>query len=385
MTGARPAAGPLAGVRVLELGGIGPGPFGCMLLADLGADVVRLDRAGLVGAGFNPESLMGPLLRGRRSIGVDLKSDGGREVVLALAEHSDVVVDPFRPGVAERLGVGPDDLCGRNERLIYARMTGWGQDGPLAERAGHDLTYAALLGAIHPIGTADLPPPPPLNFVADFGGGGTYLALGVLAALHERTTSGRGQVLDVAMVDGVASQTAMFHGQLAMGGWSTRREANLLDGGAPFYRTYGTADGGFFAVAAIEPQFYAELLDRLGLDPAAWPQLDQARWPAQRQELAALFRTRTRAEWEQAFEGSDACTGPVLALDEAPMHPHVAARGMFVEVDGVRQPGPAPRFSRTPGTARSVPPAGAHTEELLAEAGFDADRIAELRAAGAVA
>ena len=373
------------GIRVLELGGIGPGPFGGMLLADLGADVVRLDRPADVGSPTLTHALSGPLLRGRRSVAVDLKSDGGREVVRVLADGSDVVVDPFRPGVAERLGVGPDDLRPRNPRLVYARMTGWGQDGPLAPTAGHDLTYASVAGAIHPIGSADLPPPPPLNFVADFGGGGAYLAIGVLAALVERAVSGEGQVLDVAMVDGVASQTAMFHGQLAVGGWTTHREANLLDGGAPFYRTYATADGGFFAVAAIEPQFYAELLDRLGLDPSAWPQLDVSRWEAQRTALAELFRTRTRAEWEAVFEGSDACTAPVLALDEAPRNAHMVARGTFVEVDGVVQPGPAPRFSRTPGAARRVAAPGAHTDEVLAEAGIAPERVAQLRAARAIA
>jgi alpha-methylacyl-CoA racemase len=377
--------GPLDGVAVLELGGIGPAPFGCMLLADLGATVTRIERAGSVGDPHAPERLMGPLLRGRRSIGVDLKHDGGREVVLALAERSDVVVEAFRPGVAERLGVGPDVLCDRTPSLIYARMTGWGQEGPLAARAGHDLTYASLAGAIHPIGPADQPPPPPLSFLGDFGGGGAYLAIGVLAALHERTTSGQGQVLDVAMVDGVASLSTIFSGMVAAGLWSAERESNLLDGAAPCYRTYETADGGYMAVAALEPQFYAELLDRLGLDPEAWPQHDRSVWPDQRKALAELFRTRTRDEWEQHFAGSDACVGPVLRLDEAPDHPHLRARGTFVEVDGVAQAGPAPRFSRTPGTAGAVVDAGHHTDAVLAAAGLGAERIAELRRAGAVA
>jgi alpha-methylacyl-CoA racemase len=377
--------GPLDGVAVLELGGIGPAPFGCMLLADLGATVTRIERAGSVGDPHAPERMMGPLLRGRRSIGVDLKQDAGREVVLALAGRSDVVVEAFRPGVAERLGVGPDVLCERDPALVYARMTGWGQDGPLAPRAGHDLTYAALAGAIHPIGAADRPPPPPLSLLGDFGGGGAYLAIGVLAALHERTRSGRGQVLDVAMVDGVASLAAIFSGMAAAGLWSAEREANLLDGGAPCYRTYETADGGFMAVAALEPQFYAELLERLGLDPAAWPQHDRTVWPDQRKALAELFRTRTRAEWEAVFEGSDACVGPVLRLDEAPDHPHIRARGTYVDVDGVPQAAAAPRFSRTPGAAGRVVEAGRDTDAVLADAGLSPDRVAELRAAGAVA
>lgn len=378
--------GPLAGIRVVELAAIGPAPFGVMLLADLGADVVRVDRVAAARGRAGAEVSMRGLSRNRRSVAIDLKHARGAEVLLRLVDDADVLVEGFRPGVAERLGIGPGPCQERNPRLVYARMTGWGQDGPLAPRAGHDLTYAAVAGALHPIGPAAQPPPPPLNFVADFGGGGTYLALGVLAALLERERSGRGQVVDAAMVDGVASLTGFFHGLLELGAWTTHREANLLDGAAPFYTTYATADGGFVAVGALEPPFYAQLLERLGLDPDDWPQHDRARWPRQRQRLAAVFAARTRAEWEQVFAGSDACVAPVLALDEAPRHPHLVARGTFVDVDASLQPAPAPRLSRTPGSVRSAPPRpGEHTAEVLAACGYAADEIGALAAAGAVA
>jgi len=295
-------------------------------------------------------------------------------------------VEGFRPGVTERLGVGPGDCMGRNPRLVYARMTGWGQDGPLAPTAGHDLNYAAVGGAIHPIGRADSPPPPPLNFLADFAGGGCYLALGVLAALVERDRSGRGQVVDAAMVDGVVSLTAFFHGLLRMGAWTTERESNLLDGGTPWYDTYETADGGFMAVGAVEPQFYAELLARLGLDATDWPQHDRERWPAMRKTFTETFRSRTRQEWTAVFDGSDACVAPVLTLAEAPGHPHLVARQAFVDVAGVPEPAPAPRFSRTPGTVRRPAPAfGQDSDEVLAEFGLDAARVADLRARDVVA
>jgi alpha-methylacyl-CoA racemase len=378
--------GPLAGLRVIELAAIGPAPFGCMLLGDLGADVIRVDRASVVTNGPGLEATMQGMSRNRRSIGVDLKSEAGRDVVRRLATTADVLVEGWRPGVAERLGIGPDELLAVNERLVYARMTGWGQAGPLATTAGHDIDYAAIAGALHPIGRAGEPPAPPLNLVADFGGGGTYLVIGVLAALVERASSGRGQVVDAAMVDGAISLTAMFHGMLAMGAWTTERQSNLLDGGAPFYDTYATADGGFVAVGALEPQFYAELLERLGLDAAEWPQFDRPRWPAFREELTRIFAAQPRDHWAAVFEASDACVAPLLSLTEAPAHPHNVARDAFVEVDGATQPAPAPRLSRTPGEVRSGAPGyGEHTDEVLTELGFDADAVAELRAAGAVA
>jgi alpha-methylacyl-CoA racemase len=365
----------------VELAGIGPGPFAAMLLSDLGADVVRVDRAGHVPpAGANLQPGQDVLSRGRRSIGIDLKNAGGVEVVLRLVESADVLLEGFRPGVAERLGLGPDVCQERNQRLVYGRMTGWGQDGPWAARAGHDLNYIALAGALHPIGYADRPPPVPLNFIGDFGGGGMLLAFGIACALVERATSGHGQVVDAAMVDGAAIQTAMFHGMLAMGMWGAQREANLLDGGAPFYRCYACADGGYVAVGALEPQFYAELLARLELDPQQWPQNDRDRWAEQTTALAGIFATRSRDDWAVVFEGSDACVAPVLTLTEAGDHPHMAARGTFVEANGHRQPAPAPRFSRSPGAIKGPPVlAGTHTNAILAEAGFADDEVAALR------
>ncbi|MGH3441562.1 MAG: CaiB/BaiF CoA transferase family protein [Nitriliruptorales bacterium] len=374
--------GPLTGVRIVEVAAIGPAPFGVMLLADLGADVIRVDRAARVGKP-GQEVSMGGLSRARRSVAVDLKHPDGLDVLLRLVDGADVLVEGFRPGVAERLGFGPDACLDRNPRLVYARMTGWGQDGPLADRAGHDIDYAAVAGALHPIGRAGEPPPPPLNLVADFGGGGAYLALGVLAALFERERSGHGQVVDAAMVDGVASLTAFFHGLLAIGAWKPERATNLLDGAAPFYDTYAAADGGFVAVGCLEPEFYAEFLDRLDLDPEEWPQFDTARWPEQKRRLAEIFATRTRDEWAEVFAGSDACVAPVLSLTEAPDHPHLAARKTFVEVGGARQPAPAPRFSRTPGQAGDpAPEVGEHTDEIVRELGLD---VAALRTSGAVA
>ncbi|MDX1658203.1 MAG: CaiB/BaiF CoA-transferase family protein [Nitriliruptorales bacterium] len=379
-------SGPLTGVRVLEIAAIGPAPLGVMLLADLGADVIRVDRVTAVHGQPGAEASMVGLSRNRRSIGIDLKSPDGLSVLLRLVEGADVLVEGFRPGVAERLGFGPDVCAEVNPRLVFARMTGWGQDGPLADRAGHDIDYAGVAGALYPIGRAGEPPPPPLNLLSDFGGGGTYLAIGVLAALLERERSGQGQVVDAAMVDGTASLTAFFHGLLELGGWSTERQSNLLDGAAPFYDTYATADGGFIAVGALEPQFYAELLDRLELDPDEWPQHDRDRWPEQKEQLAKIFAGRTRDEWIEVFAGSDACVAPVLALDEAPHHPHNQARGTFVETDAGHAPAPAPRFSRTPGAVRSAPPEyGAHTDDVLAEAGYESSEVEQLRDAGAVA
>ncbi len=378
--------GPLAGITVIELAAIGPAPLGVMLLADLGADVIRVDRVAAAKGRPGMEISMIGLGRNRRSIALDLRTPAGVDVLLRLVEDADVLVEGMRPGVAERLGIGPDTCLGRNPRLVYGRMTGWGQDGPLAARAGHDIDYAAIAGALYPIGRADDSPPPPLNLVADFGGGGTYLALGILAALFERERSGEGQVVDAAMVDGVASLTAFFHGLLQLGAWSTSRQDNLLDGAAPFYDTYRTADDGFMAVGALEPQFYAELLERLGLDPDEWPQNERERWPEQKKALAEIFASRTREEWTEVFDDSDACVAPVLALDEAPRHPHLQARATFVEAFGQTQPAPAPRLSRTPGEIAAPPPGfGDHTDEVLGAAGFDEDDRARLREQGVIA
>jgi alpha-methylacyl-CoA racemase len=373
--------GPLAGVRVVELAGIGPGPFCAMLLADLGAEVLRVDRPAASRTAWPTV-----LARGRRSVAVDLKHPDGAGVVLDLVAAADALVEGFRPGVAERLGIGPDACLARNPRLVYGRVTGWGQEGPWRQAAGHDIDYIALAGALHPIGQAGGPPVPPLNLVGDFGGGGMLLALGVVAALLEAGRSGAGQVVDAAMVDGAALLTTQFHELLAAGLWGEERGANLLDGGAPFYGVYETADGRHLAVGALEPQFWAELLRRLGLDGGDLPaQLDRDGWPRLRERLAALFRTRTREEWCELLAGTDACVAPVLGLGEAQAHPHNRARGTFVEVGGVTQPAPAPRFSRTP----CDPPApaaspGEHTDQALADWGIAPEEIARLRAAAAI-
>ena len=374
--------GPLHGLRVVEVAGIGPGPFCAMMLADMGADVIRVDRP----SGPPPDADAPPpadvLNRGRRSIAVDLKTDEGVEVVLALAERADGLVEGFRPGVAERLGIGPEPCQARNPRLVYGRMTGWGQTGPYAPAAGHDVNYIALAGALWPIGRRDHPPVPPLNLVGDFGGGGMLLAFGMMCAIFEAQRSGRGQVVDAAMVDGAAVLTTMLHGFRAMGEWVDEREANLLDGGAHFYGVYETADGGYVSIGSIEPQFYAELLRRLGLGGEALPaQDDRAAWPALRARLEQVFRSRTRAEWCRLLEGTDVCFAPVLSLEEAPRHPHNTARGTFVEIAGVTQPAPAPRFSHTP-AAVPGPPAhpGQHTAEILEELGLDRDHLTRRRA-----
>ena len=378
--------GPLDGIRVIELAGIGPGPYCAMLLSDLGADVLRVDRASAVSGADAAEPPLELLNRGRRSIGVDLKHPDGAGAVLSLVESADALIEGFRPGVAERLGIGPDECLARNPGLVYGRMTGWGQQGPLATTAGHDINYIAMSGVLHGIGPAGSKPIPPLNLVGDFGGGSMFLALGILGALVERHSSGEGQVVDAAMVDGSASLATMFHGMRAMGMWSDERGTNLLDTGAHFYDTYETADGKYVSVGAIEPQFYAELLDGLGLDPDDLPhQLDQAQWPAMKERFAAVFRRRNRDDWAELFAGSDACVAPVLSVEEAVSHAHNAARGTFVTEAGVTQPGPAPRLSRTPGAIQR-PPAhpGQHTEEALRDWGFSADKIARLRDTGAV-
>lgn len=340
-------AGPLAGLRVVELAGLGPCPHAAMVLSDLGADVVRVDReAGRFDLAA-PETDV--LLRGRRSVFADLKSPEGLELVLGLAERADVLLEGFRPGVTERLGLGPDQCLARNPRLVYGRITGWGQDGPMAPRAGHDLNYLGLTGVLAAIGRADGTPVPPLNLVADFGGGSMLLLVGVLAALNERERSGAGQVVDAAMVDGVAMLSQMIWSFRSMGVWQDRRQSNLLDGGAPFYDTYVCKDGKHVAVGALEPQFYAAFLTGLGLDATDLPpQLDPTGWPALRAAFTAALVSRTRDEWTALFDGVDACVTPVVELGEALVEPHLAARGTYVTVDGVQQAAAAPRFSRTP-------------------------------------
>ena len=346
-TRARPAAGPLAGFRVVEFAGIGPGPFAAMLLSDMGADVVRIDRPGAVRRAHDIPG------RGRRSVALDLKQPADVAQALALLRQADALIEGFRPGVMERLGLGPDVVQAANPRLVYGRMTGWGQTGPLAHAAGHDINYIAITGALHAIGTPDTPVPP-LNLVGDYGGGSLYLIVGILAALLEAGTSGRGQVVDCAISDNVVNLMATFYGSTAGGGWHDRRAANMLDGGAHFYRTYRCADGKHLSVGAIEPQFYALLRQIAGLaDTAFDAQRDPAGWPDLQDKAAAIFATKTRDEWTRLLEGTDACVAPVLSLAEAPNHPHLQARGSFVEVDGIRQPAPAPRFSRTPSAVQA--------------------------------
>jgi len=380
--------GPLTGIRVLELPNIGPIQFAGMMLSDLGADVLRLDRASEVGAGESfAASPYAVLDRGRRSIGIDLKHPEGVATVRRLAESADVLIEGFRPGVAERLGIGPDTCRARNPRLVYGRMTGWGQTGPLAGEPGHDLNYLALAGVLFHLGAAGGPPTPPINLLADFGGGGMLLGCGVLAALVERASSGEGQVIDAAMVDGAALLMSVFWGLDAMGYWHQERGTNLLDGGAPFYHVYETSDGGWVSVAAYEPRFYAELLAVLGLDDVAPElQMDQDRWPELEERLTAIFLTKTRDEWIEAFAGHEVCFAPVLSMREARSHPHNVARGLVTEVDGAPHPSPAPRFDRTPGEiARAPVPAGDDTDAALTDWGFDAEEITALREAGAVA
>ena len=378
-----PPTGPLTGIRVVELTGLGPAPYACTLLAELGADVIRVDRPG--GGPRLVPSEDEVLHRSRPCAAVDLKSPAGREVLLRLVDEADVLVEALRPGVTERLGLGPEDCLARNPRLVYARMTGWGQDGPLAARAGHDINYLSLTGALHAMGTAEKPIPP-LNIGADFGGGSLFLVIGVLSALIERAGSGKGQVVDTAMVDGASSLITMVYGMLAAGLWQDRRASNLLDTGAPFYDTYACSDGKHVAVGAIEPQFYAVLLDGLGLTGALpGGQHDVSAWPEHRRRIAEVIATRTRDEWAAVFEDTDACLTPVLSLREAPLHPHMSARGTFVEEGGVVQPGPAPRFSRTPGAVRSGPRLpGQDTRAVLAAWGFSAEELPQLFADGVI-
>lgn len=379
-------SGPLAGVRVLELAAIGPCPFAGALLADLGADVVRVDRLPRAGVPQDPPPRFDFYNRNKRSVAVDLKRPEGVQTVLDLVRSADVLTEGFRPGVLERLGLAPAVLLAANPRLVIGRMTGWGQDGPLAQEAGHDINYLALTGALHAIGPADGPPVPPLNLVADLGGGAMYLAVGVLAAVLEARQSGRGQVVDVAMLDGITNQMSAFQAYRQRGLWEDARGRNIVDGGAPYYGCYETADGRHVAVGAMEPPFYAALLALLGLDAATLPaQDDRSQWPAMRRRFAEVFRTRTRDDWVQAAVGRDACLAPVLSIDEAPGHDQMRARDVHVDFDGVQHPAPAPRLSRTPAALRrAAPAAGQHSREVLADWGIPADTVAALCGSGVV-
>ena len=380
------AKGPLTGIKVLEFAGIGPGPFCGMMLADMGADVVRIDRA-VHGQGRDMgRAPIDVLARGRRSVAVDLKSKQGIAVVLRLVEQADVVLEGFRPGVMERLGVGPDVCLAHNPRLVYGRMTGWGQEGPMAQAAGHDINYIALAGALEPIGRKGQKPTPPLNLVGDFGGGGMLLAFGIAAALVERGSSGKGQVIDAAMVDGASTLMGFFHGMAAMGGWPGERGTNILDTGAHYYETYETMDGLYISLGSIEPQFYAELIEKLGLDPQTLPaQNDRSQWPAMKDRFETIFKAKTRDEWCALMEGTDICFAPVLSLKEVAKHPHLVHRSTYVEHHGLVQPAPSPRFSRTPpALGRPAPRPGEHTEDVLASYGFKQDEIERLRESKAI-
>ena len=378
--------GPLAGIRIIELAGLGPAPFGAMLLADMGAEVVRVERVD-GGSGIGVAVPFDVLARNRRSIRLDLKQDEGKAALLRMIDGADGLIEGFRPGVLERLGFAPDLLLERKPKLVVGRMTGWGQDGPLAQRAGHDINYIALAGALFSIGGRGGPPVPPLNLVGDFGGGGLVLAFGVVCALLEARGSGKGQVVDAAMVDGAALLTAGVHGMLAPGMFREDRGGTILNGGAPFYAVYECADGEFVTIGSLEPQFFALLQERLGIDPAEFGNRNDPRqWDGQRERLAAIFRSRTRDEWTRLLGDSDVCFAPVLRMTEAPQHPHNAARGVFVEVGGLVQPAPAPRFSRTAAGA-CTPPAvpGADTDAVLAAYGFSREEVAALHAGGVVA
>jgi alpha-methylacyl-CoA racemase len=378
--------GVLSGYKIVEFAGIGPAPMCAMLLADMGAEVLRIDRAEDAKLGISMDVKYSLLNRGRRSIAIDLKLPEGRAAAMRLVEKADALLEGFRPGVMERLGLGPDECLKRNPRLVYGRMTGWGQDGPLAHAAGHDINYIALSGVLASIGRKGEAPVPPLNLVGDFGGGGLYLALGVVAGLLEAQKSGKGQVIDVAMVDGAASLLTAVYGMHAAGMWVDRRGENILDTGAHFYDVYETSDGEYVAIGSIEGKFYAELLRLTGLEGQELPrQMDRTQWPALKKKLAEVFKTKSRAEWCKIMEGSEVCFAPVLNMAEAPKHPHNVHRGTFVEVEGVPQPAPAPRFSRTP-SAIQRPPArpGEHTEEAMRDWGFSAAELEQLRGAGAI-
>jgi len=377
-------AGPLSGIRILEIAGIGPGPFAAMMLADMGAEVVRVDRVQAVRDNVTG-SHWDVMLRGRRNVALDLKHPDGVEALLMLVEGADAIIEGFRPGVMERLGVGPDQCLARNPKLVFGRMTGWGQEGPYANSAGHDINYIALAGALAHFGRAGEPPTPPLNMVGDFGGGGMLMAFGVVCALLESQRSGKGQVVDAAMVDGSAVLMSMFWAFKNIGMFDeSARGTNLLDTGAHFYDVFECADGEWVSIGSIEPQFYALLLEKTGVSAEFAAQMDRSKWPQLKEKLAAVFRTKTRAQWNEIMEGTDVCYAPVLRMSEAAQHPHNVARNTFVEVAGITQPAPAPRYSRTI-TNVPTPPAhaGEHTRAVLADWGFDADRIDALVAAGA--
>jgi alpha-methylacyl-CoA racemase len=382
----RRSMGPLEGIKILEVAGIGPGPFAGMMLSDMGADLIRIDRADRAGGGDPANPPKDVLARGRRSVAVDLKHPDGIETVLAMVEKADVIIEGFRPGVMERLGLGPDICLARNPGLIFGRMTGWGQEGPMASAAGHDINYIALTGALHAIGRRDEAPVPPLNLVGDFGGGGMLLAYGVVCGLLEKFKSGKGQVVDAAMVDGASALMGMIYAMKSMGVWQTERGTNMLDTGAHFYDVYETKDQKYVSIGSIEPQFYALLLKALGLEGEELPrQMDREKWTALKVRVAEAFKTRTRDEWTEIMEGTDICFAPVLDLDEAPEHPHIKHRKTFIEAAGVIQPAPAPRFSRTaPELVRPPSFEGQHTDEVLADFGFDTARIGELRDAKAI-
>jgi alpha-methylacyl-CoA racemase len=374
--------GPLSGTKVIEIAGIGPGPFCAMMLADMGAEVVRIDRRANAGEG----SKFNVLNRGRRSLALDLKKPAAVQTILRMVRHADALIEGFRPGVMERLGLGPEVCLERNPRLVFGRMTGWGQEGPLAQAAGHDINYISLTGALHAIGPSGGGPVPPLNLIGDFGGGGMLLAFGVVCAMFEAARSGKGQVVDAAMTDGSAALMASIYGVKASGGWTNERGANMLDGGAPFYGTYQCKDGKWISVGSLEPQFYELLREKAGLaEPSVNDRWSKDTWPNNRSKLADIFKSKTQAEWCKVMEGSDVCFAPILDLDEAPRHPHNALRKTFVDVDGVTQPAPAPRFSRTPGAVQAPPPkAGEHSEAVLRDWGFSTQEISDLRATEAV-
>jgi alpha-methylacyl-CoA racemase len=378
------AQGPLTGLRVLEIASIGPGPLAGMLMADLGADVVRVDRIEASGLGVPIPPALDVNARGRRSVALNLKQPAGRDAVLHLVQRSDVLIEGFRPGVMEKLGLGPEPCHARNPGLVYGRMTGFGQQGPLAQAAGHDLNYIALTGVLHAIGPAQGAPLPPLNLVGDYGGGAMLLAFGVMAALFERQRSGLGQVVDAAMVDGASTLASIFHGLRGAGLWAEERGSNLLDGGAPFYATYRTADDLYISLAALEPKFFAQLVGALALDESfIGRQYDRRAWPALRQAIAAAVQQHSRAEWCRRLEGSDVCFAPVLSFGEAPAHVHAQARGAFVDVAGLVQPAPAPRFGRTPaGQPGPAPQLGQHTAQVLLEAGLDESDVQALISSG---
>ena len=373
--------GPLQGTKIIEFAGIGPGPFCAMLLSDMGAQVVRIDRkGGRGGSKFDITS------RGRRSLALDLKKPEAIEVALKLIAQSDALLEGFRPGVMEKLGLGPDIALKRNPKLVYGRMTGWGQTGPLSQAAGHDINYISLVGALHAIGRKGERPVPPLNLVGDFGGGALYLAFGMACGLFEAQRSGKGQVIDCAMTDGAASLMSMFYGFKAMGMWKDEKGVNLLDGGSHFYDAYETADGKWISIGSIEPQFYALLLEKTGItDPDFQAQMDRDKWPGLKERIARVIKAKTRSEWDALMEGSDVCYAPILSLGEAPNHPHNKARGTFIEIDGVVQPAPAPRFSRTKPEVQGVGvAAGQHNDQVLSDYGFSSSDIAALKSAGAI-